>query len=156
MNKIKKNLLILKNIPNELYNLFFKKTLFSFILIVFIICISLYSKSLVLIVCAIFAVITILLMIGYEYYVITKNKLLWVCGICTDIEKKYFISNKSSYNSIIIETDNYTYKCNIPQNNIKQFKIGKAVSIYTTKHNIYQDNSGLVIISYPLYVIPYI
>ena len=86
-------------------------------------------------------------------YLIKKDRLLYVNGICTDLyENKLFRHSSACY--VIFEANGYNYRCGISYKILKNLKVGMHIAVYATENSISQDAHGGIRILHPVFFLP--
>lgn len=150
MEKINK---FLSSLPEELSNAIIKKSVLTVFMDICFVVIGIYfifSNWPMTLLCFLMA-FSLSGTILYECYLIRKQKLFFVSGICTSITTEKMLK-VGKLNYIIFKNGSKIYKCSINQAEINKFSTGCNVSVYTTERNVYKGSDGVININSPLHV----
>lgn len=108
------------------------------------------SKQIILV---IGSVIIAFIMFGtllHIFYLINKDKILYVNGICTELCENIVIKH-SSVCYIMFTADGLIYKCTASPKLLKKVRVGMNVSVYAVESAVRKDDQGCVQIANPLF-----
>lgn len=149
MKIIKKKLCNLGDVSENLVEQLKNRILSNVLFLVLAISISVLFWNIYVVTALFLTVCCSWILFLYEYYLITRDKLLILSGICNEIVTgENFFNNKNKY--LIIYSNNNAYK--VLLNKKRKIRVGSNVDVYTIQKNIYRDEE-FIHITNPLYII---
>lgn len=149
----KRTFLFLKDLPEDLKEALSNRAVSTLLLSITIFTTTLFLKKIVLVVSSMIMVFLMWAALLHLLYLIKKDRLLYVSGVCTDLyENKFFRHSSACY--VIFEANGYNYRCGISYKILKNLKVGMHIAVYAAENSISQDAHGGIRILHPVFFLP--
>ena len=143
----------LKGLPEDLSEALSNRAVSMLLLSITFFTTTLFLKKTVLVISSLVTLFFLWATFLYILYLIKRDRLLYVKGICTELyEKKLFTHSCACY--VVFEANGYNYRCGTSYKSMKNIKEGMYIAVYAAESSILQDKHGCIQILHPIFLLP--